>query len=242
MSMKSMSVLVLACLVGGVLGGCADAADETTATSGTDQSVTSAPDDAAVTSSPPEDEPQETAAPTSDEASADDEASDDADDDAAGGDDRSDGDDTKGNAAGGAPASNDPSCLHGRWVADNDFFLAGVQEFGDAVTSVEGKVVLEFFPDGTVETDYQEWLVTGAADGQEVQISRVGLDTSTYSATPTTLTVVDDYVGSMLAVSIGEQVMVLDPQPITATDVAYTCSASSVRIVTPDGELKLSRN
>lgn len=238
-----MSVLVLACLVGGVLGGCAEAADESTATSGTDQSVTSAPDDAAVTSSPPEDETQKTAAPTSDEASGDDESSDDAaDDDAAGGDDRSDGDDTKGNAAGGAPATNDPSCLHGRWVADNDFFLTAVQEFGDEVTSVEGQVVLEFFADGTVETDYQEWLVTGAADGQEVQISRVGLDTSTYAATPTTLTVVDDYVGSMLAVSIGEQVMVLDPQPLTATDVAYTCSAASVRIVTPDGELRLERD
>lgn len=214
MSMKDISVLALAALVGGVLGGCADdTAADGTASSGAEGSVASAQPAAEVTTSATEDADEEAAEEVSDI------------------------------PTGETPTSDDPaSCLHGTWVADNEFFLAGIQEFGDEVRSVDGRVVLEFSADGTLETDYQDWLITAVADGGEVQISRDGLDTGTFSATATTLTLVDDHVGSTLTLDASGFEMVLEPQPIAYSEVAYTCSPLSVHIVTADGELELTRD
>lgn len=44
-----------------------------------------------------------------------------------------------------ARADADPArCLLGAWRADNDFFLAGIRQFGDEVTGVTGQVTVTF--------------------------------------------------------------------------------------------------
>ena len=48
------------------------------------------------------------------------------------------------------------ACLVGDWLADNDFFLTSLREFGDETTSVTEHLTLTFTGDGAVSTRYDQ--------------------------------------------------------------------------------------
>ena len=141
-----------------------------------------------------------------------------------------------------APTGSDPAtCIHGAWLANNDFFLASIQEFGDEVQSVTGQVTLQFDDDGTLTTHYQDWQITAEAEGMQVLITRVGTDVGTFSATETALTLADTTIGSTLTVSAAGSDTRFDPLPADYSDAPYSCSSAEAIITTSDGSLELSR-
>lgn len=132
-------------------------------------------------------------------------------------------------------------CLHGTWDADNDSFLSRMQEFGDGVESVEGRVTLEFGQDGSLTTDYQDWLITMSAEGGTVTVHRSGIDRGTFSATDDTLTLADDQLASTITVNAGGMIMSVDPVAAYYDAVPYTCDPSEALIESTDGTLLLTR-
>lgn len=141
-----------------------------------------------------------------------------------------------------APALDDPAtCIHGAWLANNDFFLAAIQEFGDEVQSVTGQVTLQFDDDGTLTTHYHDWQLTAEVEGIPVLITRAGTDVGTFSVTETTLTLADTSVSSTLTVSAAGSDTRFDPVSAAYSDAPYSCSPTEATITTPDGSLELSR-
>lgn len=134
------------------------------------------------------------------------------------------------------------SCLHGTWVAENSFFLAAVQAFGDEIESVTGQVLLNFETDGTMTTQYQGWTITASAEGATVQVVREGIDTGSYSATEDTVTITDTSLGSTITMHGAGLHMVIDPEPVNYVDATYTCTPTQSSILTADGALELSRH
>src|SRR5690606_9191369 len=98
-------------------------------------------------------------------------------------------------------------------------------------------VTLDFADDGSLTTEYADWLITAVAEGIEVTIHRVGTDTGTWSVTGDTVSLIDTLVGSKMTVAGGGMEVALDPDPIVYTDVSYTCDQSAASIITPDGTL-----
>ncbi len=137
-----------------------------------------------------------------------------------------------------APGS---SCLHGTWLADNAFFLARIQELGDEVHDVSGRVLLRFEGDGTLTTDYQGWTITARSHGLELQVTRAGVDTGRYSATEGTVNLSETHMGSTLTLKHGDLEMAIEPTPALYDNAVYSCDRDAASIVTADGELRLSR-
>ncbi|MBF0671330.1 MAG: hypothetical protein IR160_01940 [Salinibacterium sp.] len=147
---------------------------------------------------------------------------------------------TDGRSAGTNP--DDPAeCLHGTWLADNDFFLASLSEFGDAIDSVSGRVTMTFSPENTLATEYADWLLTGVTNGQAVTISRDGIDTGEYSVSGGAVSIEDTNVGSILTVATAGTEMPIPPVPAVYNDATFTCSQASASITTPDGTIQLTR-
>ncbi|MDO5676175.1 MAG: hypothetical protein Q4G35_01570 [Propionibacteriaceae bacterium] len=133
------------------------------------------------------------------------------------------------------------SCLHGGWIAENSFFLASIREFGDEVQSVSGQVLLRFDANGTLTTEYQDWVITAVTDGMEVKIERVGTDTGTFSATSDTVSIADTDIGSTITMHAAGMDMTIDPHPASYNAAHYSCADDSATIETDDGVLQLSR-
>ena len=142
---------------------------------------------------------------------------------------------TTAQAAGGA------ACLHGTWLADNEFFLEAIRQFGDQITDVSGQVVVDFAADGSFTTDYQDWLISAQAEGVGVTIRRDGTDSGEYTATGSTVSLTDLEMGSMLHLSTAGMEMPVEPEPAAYRDVSYTCDQDTASIVTPDGAMQLTR-
>lgn len=150
--------------------------------------------------------------------------------------------DTAQSEADAAPAATDPAaCLQGTWLADNEYFLAGMREFGDEITGVTGKVMITFGEDGSVVTEYQGWRITAQAEGFESVITREGVDRGTYTTDGDRVTIHESDVGSTLTVKAPGMDMPITPEPVDYSQAEYTCDASDARIVTPDGAVILSR-
>lgn len=133
------------------------------------------------------------------------------------------------------------ACFHGTWIADNDFFLERLHEFGDEVNSVDGEVRLTFAPDGTLSTAYQDWTISAAVEGSEVQIFRSGVDTGTYTVTAHAIDLTETVMGSALTLKRGALEMPIEPIPAVYNEASYFCSAEEATIETADGELRLTR-
>src|SRR5690606_23858674 len=97
------------------------------------------------------------------------------------------------------------TCLIGAWEADNSFFLASIQQFGDEVQSVTGSVVLNFDQGGTVSTQYNDWTVNALVEGMTSTIQRAGTDHGTYEVEGNSVTLQDTEVGSQISVSAAGQ-------------------------------------
>lgn len=133
-------------------------------------------------------------------------------------------------------------CLIGVWLADNEFFLAAMSQFGDEIKDVSGEVTVSFAADGAMTTVYDGWLITALVDGNSSTIERDGTDVGTFSATDSTITMSDDSVGSSLTVTAAGHEMNVPPEPVSYTDAEYACSATAASITTPDGTLQLTRH
>lgn len=140
-----------------------------------------------------------------------------------------------------AEVTTPADCLTGTWLADNDFFLGSIREFGDQFTDVSGQVTIEFADDGTLTTHYQGWLLSAVVEGSEATIRRDGIDTGTFTVHGDTVSLVDTTVGSALTVSAHGIEMPVDPLPISYTDATLTCTPAVATITTPDGTLRLTR-
>lgn len=140
------------------------------------------------------------------------------------------------------PVENDSAeCLHGTWLANNDFFLSAIQEFGDEVQSVTGRVTLRFDEDGTLTTDYQDWQISAQVEGSPVVITRAGTDVGTFSVTETELKLADTSVGSSLTVSAAGTETAFAPTPVDYSNAPFMCSPTEAVITTVDGSLELTR-
>lgn len=133
------------------------------------------------------------------------------------------------------------SCLHGDWVADNSFFLASIREFGSEVQSVSGKVLLRFDADGTLTTEYRDWIISAVTEGMEMQIERVGTDVGTFSAVSDTVSIAETDVGSIITMRSAGMNMSVDPHAASYSNAHYFCDDDSATIETDDGVLQLSR-
>lgn len=133
-------------------------------------------------------------------------------------------------------------CLVGVWLADNEYFLASMQEVGDAVDSVGGHVNLSFFADGTFTTEYNDWEINSSDEGDAVVIHRSGVDSGVYSVADGRLALEETEVGSSMTVSMGDMEMAVAPVPASFASAAFTCAATSASIEAPEGTLKLTRN
>lgn len=133
-------------------------------------------------------------------------------------------------------------CLHGTWLADNDYFLAAMQDFGDAIDKVTGRVTLTFSRDDTLATEYSDWLLSGTDEGAAVSISRIGIDTGVYSISDGTVTIEETSVSSGLTVTAAGAAMSIAPVPVFYSNAAFTCDEASASISTPDGTILLTRN
>ena len=132
-------------------------------------------------------------------------------------------------------------CLVGHWEADNDFFLAQMEEITDVIDSVTGHVRYDFAPDGTYTAEYGEWTITATVDGHTVTIFRTGVDEGMYSVDGDSLTIEDTAVSSDMTVSGDGMSMEIDPDPTSYTNVPFTCDGSTATISTPDGAMTLNR-
>lgn len=133
------------------------------------------------------------------------------------------------------------SCLHGSWLANNEYFLASMREFGDEPTSVTGEVTLSFNPDGTITSEYRGWRITMLTEGIESVITREGIDEGTFAATESHVDIQETSVGSMLSVAAGGVNMPITPEPAGYSQAQYTCDNADATITTPDGTVILSR-
>lgn len=139
------------------------------------------------------------------------------------------------------PEVKPEDCLTGTWLADNEFFLEGMREYGDETQSVTGDVFVTYGDDGTLTTDYQGWLITFLTEGIPGTISRDGVDTGTFTATADTVTIRDTSMGSAMLVTAGGMAMPVEPTPISYENVPYTCSATNASLTTIDGEMRMTR-
>jgi hypothetical protein len=140
------------------------------------------------------------------------------------------------------PQEADPaSCLVGAWLADNEFYLVSIREYGDEIKNVTGRVTLDFSPDGTLTTTYQDWLITALVEGTEVLISRDGTDAGVFSVSGDTVDLADTAVGSTMALTAAGTVMPVAPWSMKYTGATLTCDPSTANITTVDGTLRLTR-
>lgn len=139
-------------------------------------------------------------------------------------------------ASGGTEA-----CLIGEWEADNAYFLAQMQDFGDVIDDVTGRVTLNYAPDGTFTTNYQDWTITGSTEGQAVSIHRTGVDEGIYTVNGDTISFEDTNMGSTMTISAAGMNMTVDPDAAFYTEATFTCDATTVRVVTTDGDMILTR-
>lgn len=133
------------------------------------------------------------------------------------------------------------ACLVGEWEGDNEYFLAQMQEFGGVVDDVTGRVTLTYAPDGTFTTNYQDWTITGSAEGQAIAITRTGMDQGTYSIQGDIIGIRDTTMGSTTTLTAAGMTMSVDPEPVSYTEATFTCDASTAKIVTEDGDMILTR-
>ena len=133
------------------------------------------------------------------------------------------------------------ACLLGEWEADNEYFLAQMQDFGDVIDDLTGRVTLNYAPDGTFTTHYDDWTITGSTEGQPVSIHRTGVDEGIYTVNGDTITFEDTNMGSTMTISAAGMNMTVDPDAASYTEATFTCDASTVRVVTTDGDMILTR-
>lgn len=137
---------------------------------------------------------------------------------------------------------SDPApCLVGTWLADNEFYLVSIREYGDEIKDVTGQVTLDFAGNGTLTTTYQDWLITAVVEGTEVLISRDGTDTGVFSVAGDTVDLADTAVGSTMALIAAGTTMPVTPWSMEYTGAALTCDPSTASITTVDGTLLLTR-
>lgn len=140
------------------------------------------------------------------------------------------------------PNPNDSlACLHGPWVADNEYFLQSIGEFGNEVHGVSGLVTLNFGADGSLTTEYRDWLITAIVEGDTVTIHRDGTDVGAFVATADKVSLSDTHVGSTMTLTAAGVAMYIDPDPAMYSNADYTCDQSAASITTLDGTLKLTR-
>ncbi len=136
-----------------------------------------------------------------------------------------------------------PSCLHGTWLADNEYFLATLKDYsaGASAESVTGKVYVSFDADGTMKTDYRGWTIDVSYEGNETKIRRDGVNTGTYSTTNDSLDFAEKKVGSTMTLTVAGVDMAITPEPATQIGANYTCTATAAAIEANDATLKLTR-
>jgi hypothetical protein len=132
-------------------------------------------------------------------------------------------------------------CLHGTWVADNTYFLAALQEFGDVFDDVSGRVTLTFSSDGIVSTEYEDWLLSGSNDGIGVTISRTGVDAGAYSISGADIAIAQTDVGSTMIVTAAGTEMPIAPDPTIYSDATFTCDTAFATLTTSEGVIALTR-
>lgn len=132
-------------------------------------------------------------------------------------------------------------CVYGTWIADNNSALAGMRQFGDEIKSVSGTVVVEYGEDGSLTTDYLDWLINAESEGIAVTIHRSGTDRGTFSATEDTISMTDKDMGATVVMSGEGMNMAVAAVPASYTNAPYTCSANELVINTPDGTAVLTR-
>ena len=140
-----------------------------------------------------------------------------------------------------ANLDNIASCLLGSWTADNEFFVAQLEEIGDEAASVSGDVTVTFKPDGQMITDYNDWSVQMVAEGMEVTISRSGTDISEYSVDGNVITIIDVEMSSEMVMDVGGMVMEVDPIPLEHESVAVECDANSAMVAVDGGDMRMTR-
>ena len=136
----------------------------------------------------------------------------------------------------------DPAaCLHGTWLADNEFFLQQMREFGDEAQRVEGRVTMDFAGDGTVTTEYADWELTMLVDGIEGTLRREGVDSGTFEVLGDRVVIRETSMTSVLTATIAGMEMDFESDPVDYSDAALTCSVDEATITTSDGVVVLTR-
>ena len=149
---------------------------------------------------------------------------------------------TPGAAAPTVEPGPDPGhCLHGSWIADNEYFLTSIREFGDEVKGVTGEVVLTFGENGSLTTEYRDWVITAIADGVSVTIRRDGIDIGEFSVDDGVMSLGETRMGSTLVMSASGADMTLSPAATAYADAPFDCDAAAAAITTVDGTLHLTR-
>lgn len=132
-------------------------------------------------------------------------------------------------------------CLEGTWLANNEFALASMREFGDEIKSITGTVVLEFKPHRQTITTYNSWTISAEVENIDVRIIRSGVDSGRWDATEDRLTVAEDVVGSIVQMVGKDMNMTVPGSGVYFNDVEYTCTGDTAVIYAPDGTVELTR-
>lgn len=136
------------------------------------------------------------------------------------------------------PASSE--CLHGTWLADNQFIFASATE-EVSFDEITGEVFLTYAPGGTLTTDYREWRMVSSNEGEQVTVTRNGVDHGEYTLGNGTISFTDLELTSVLTVSAADVEMTQVPEPVNQRDIAYTCEGDLTTMETSEGIFSMKR-
>lgn len=125
-------------------------------------------------------------------------------------------------------------CLPGNWVPHREEFakmMAG--DTTKLVTGIDGDMFLSIRPDGTVNTNYENWTYTFTVDEATVTIVKDGTDEGAYTvADDGSVDITDTNIGSTTTANMDIGGMVMDqevePQPSVFSLATLTCSGDEL--------------
>lgn len=138
-------------------------------------------------------------------------------------------------------AVDGPECLIGQWTADPTFFASQFAETGAEKVEIGGEVIVSFNADGTMSTDYQDMTVTFVSDDEETTIVRRGVDSGTYVATDSKISIEDTTIESELTLSMMGTENVMPGAGYDIVDWDYTCVGDQSTMTGPDSSILLIR-
>lgn len=133
-------------------------------------------------------------------------------------------------------------CLHGTWLADNQFMRTMISGYGgEALNEVTGAVLLTYDPNGALTTEYREWRLVSSDQGEQITIRRDEIDLGEYTLGNGTISFADLELGSMLTVSAADFEMNQIPEPTHLRDIPYTCEGDLATMEIPEGRFTMER-